>query len=179
MYNPISTYRIQFNKDFTFSNFLEYPDYFSILGVGTIYAGPVLAAAPGSMHGYDVVDPQVFNSEIGTKKEFDEIVRRLKNMNIGWLQDIVPNHMAINHLNSWLMDVLENGRHSKYASFFDIDFDHPDFNEKVILPFLGSSDEAAVENGEINLVYKNDKVFFGYFDYIFPVNEKSLTDILD
>lgn len=179
MYNPISTYRIQFNKDFTFRKFLDYLDYFSTLGAGTIYAGPVFAAAPGSMHGYDVVDPHIFNPEIGTKKEFDEIVRRLKNMNIGWLQDIVPNHMAINHLNSWLMDVLENGRYSEYASFFDIDFDHPDFNEKLILPFLGSSDEEAAENGEIRLICKNDKIYFGYFDYIFPVNMKILTDILD
>ncbi len=179
MYNPISTYRIQFNKDFTFREFLEHLDYFSILGTGTIYAGPVFAAAPGSMHGYDVVDPHRFNPEIGTKKEFDEIVRRLKNMNIGWLQDVVPNHMGINHQNDWLMDVLENGRHSRYSSFFDIDFDHPGFNEKIGLPFLGSSDEEAVENGEIKLSVKNDKLCFVYFDFVFPVNVKSIADILD
>lgn len=178
MYNPISTYRIQFNKDFTFRNFLEHLDYFSILGAGTIYASPVFASVPGSIHGYDVTDPLTFNPEIGTKKEFDEIVRRLKNMNIGWLQDVVPNHMAISHLNERLMDVLENGRDSKYASFFDVDFDHPDLKEKIILPFLGSSDEDAVENGEIKLAYRNDKFYFEYFDLIFPVNMKSLGNIL-
>jgi maltooligosyltrehalose synthase len=74
MYNPISTYRIQFNKDFTFKDFKDNLEYFTLLGIGTIYASPVFKSTPGSVHGYDVTDPHVFNPEIGNEQEFDEII---------------------------------------------------------------------------------------------------------
>jgi malto-oligosyltrehalose synthase/4-alpha-glucanotransferase len=178
MYNPVSTYRIQFNKDFSFRNFSEHIHYFSSLGPGTIYASPVFSAVPGSMHGYDITDPHSFNPEIGTADDFNAIIRQLKLMKIGWLQDIVPNHMALNPGNYRLMDVLEHGRNSEYANYFDIDFDHPDFSGKIILPFLGSSTEEALENGEIQVSLKNGRILFQYFDFIFPVNDDSVISIL-
>jgi maltooligosyltrehalose synthase len=101
MYNPRSTYRIQFNKEFTFRHFLDRIEYFALLGTGAIYASPVFAATTGSMHGYDVTDPLRFNYEIGSGYEFDEIVTRLNTLEIGWIQDIVPNHMAFHYENRW------------------------------------------------------------------------------
>lgn len=174
MYNPVSTYRIQFNRDFTFSDLLKNIEYISFLGPRTIYASPVFAAAPGSTHGYDVVNPHVFNPEIGSAEEFNSVVRRMKEMGIGWIQDIVPNHMAFHNANMWLMDVLENGRDSEFASFFDIDFDHPDFDGKIFLPFLGNSAEEIIEKGELKLSLKNEKIVFDYFGFWFPVNKKTL-----
>src|SRR3978361_206654 len=109
MYNPISTYRLQFHKGFTFSDFKKILPYLHELGVKTIYASPIFEATPGSNHGYDVVNPHRINPEIGTMSELKEISTILKAQGIGWLQDIVPNHMAFHPNNDWLMDVLENG----------------------------------------------------------------------
>ena len=178
MYNPVSTYRIQFNKDYTFKQLIDNIDYFSLLGIGTIYASPVFEAVPGSMHGYDMVDPNFINPEIGSEAEFDEIINILKNRNIGWMQDIVPNHMAFHDNNTWLMDVLENGKLSKYADYFDIDFAHPDFGEKMMIPVLGNTMEDAVEQGEIKLAWRKKHFVFTYYDYSFPINIETLTSIV-
>ncbi len=178
MYNPISTYRIQFNKEFTFKQFIDNIEYFSLLGIGTIYASPVFEAAPGSMHGYDVVDPNFINPEIGSEAEFDEIINILKNRNIGWMQDIVPNHMAFHDNNTWLMDVLENGKLSKYADYFDIDFAHPHFGDKLMIPVLGNTMEDAIEQGEIKLAWRKQHFVFTYYDYCFPINIETLTSIV-
>src|SRR5688500_8035951 len=99
MYNPISTYRIQFHKDFNFSEFQKILSYFAHLGISTIYASPVFESTPGSIHGYDALNPNRINSEIGTQTEFMEINRTLKEHGMGWLQDIVPNHMAFDTKN--------------------------------------------------------------------------------
>lgn len=178
MYNPLSTYRIQFNKDFTFRDLEKQLNYFSLLGIGTIYASPVFAAAPGSMHGYDIIDPHFFNHELGTRNDFNRISDRLRAMNIGWLQDIVPNHMAFHHDNHILMDVLEYGKSSDYASYFDIDFEHIDLRDKVMIPILGSTLEEAVDTGQLKIKLKGDKIVFEYFDHILPVNRDSLISIL-
>src|SRR5689334_783252 len=119
MYNPVSTYRLQFNKDFTFKDAEGLVDYFAAMGIRTVYASPVFAAVPGSMHGYDVVNPFVINTEIGTEDHLRALVAKLKDRGIGWIQDIVPNHMAYHPLNPWLMDTLEKGPLSPYAQAFD------------------------------------------------------------
>ncbi len=112
MFDPNSTYRIQFNKDFNFNQFEKVIPYLADLGIRTIYASPIFKAVPGSMHGYDVTDPLSINPEIGTVAELRAISKKLKRLGIGWLQDIVPNHMAFHPENAWLMDVLKNGRDS-------------------------------------------------------------------
>ena len=178
MYNPVSTYRVQFSKDYSFRQFSEHLDYLSQLGVGTIYASPVFSAVSGSMHGYDIINPHNFNPEIGSLEDFDRIVNRLRIKKIGWMQDIVPNHMAFHPENYWLTDVLEHGRNSEYASYFDIDFDHPDFGGKIIIPFLGSSVEEALKKGEIQVSVRNGRIVFQYYDFIFPVNDESLISYL-
>ena len=112
MYDPIATYRIQFNKDFTFSRFQKTIEYLQKLGVGTIYASPIFAAVPGSMHGYDGTNPNAINAEIGSQEQLIDISNALKAGGIGWLQDIVPNHMGVHPDNEWLMDMLEKGKQS-------------------------------------------------------------------
>src|SRR5215216_1738196 len=119
MYNPIATYRIQFHKNFSFQDFEQIIPYLQKLGISTIYASPVFEAVSDSMHGYDGLNPNNINPEIGTQKELVQISNRLKENCIGWLQDIVPNHMAYHHKNPLLMDVLEKGPQSLYASYFD------------------------------------------------------------
>ena len=136
--NPVSTYRIQFNKDFTFSDFEKIIPYLEQLGIKTIYASPVFEATPGSTHGYDGTDPNKINPEIGTEEQLEKISNELKKRNMNWLQDIVPNHLSFHENNKWLMDVLEKGPSSQYASYFDIIWDHPDFNGRLMVPFPDS-----------------------------------------
>src|SRR5688572_23571344 len=136
---PSSTYRIQFNKEFTFKDLENVTNYLDKLGISTIYASPILKAVPGSMHGYDVADPHTINPELGTYEELKKISIRLHERNMEWLQDIVPNHMAFDLYNDRLKDVLERGRYSVYYRYFDIDWNHPaeDLKGKVMVPVLG------------------------------------------
>ncbi len=177
MFNPVSTCRIQFNKKYTFRDFLNDIDYLSTLGISSIYASPVFEAVPGSVHGYDVTNPLRINPEIGTYEEFIKISDVLKNRNIGWVQDIVPNHMAFHDRNAWLMDVLEKGSRSEYAVFFDIDFSHPDLNGKLMVPFLGKPVKDAIDSHEIVAELLEGKPVFRYFDYIFPFNDESIKEL--
>jgi maltooligosyltrehalose synthase len=116
MYNPISTYRLQFRKQFGFKDAGNLAAYFDKLGIGTIYASPVLEAVQGSVHGYDGINPCKINPEIGTREELEWLCDELKKKHIGWLQDIVPNHMAYDTSNPWLADVLEKGRRSPFSA---------------------------------------------------------------
>src|SRR5690242_10290326 len=137
-FNPVSTYRIQFNSEFTFAHFEKIIPYLHQLGVRTIYASPVFASTPGSTHGYDATDPNKINPEIGTEEQLVRISNELKKRNMFWLQDIVPNHLAYHDNNAYLMDVFEKGQASPFAPWFDILWDHPDFNGKLMVPFPGS-----------------------------------------
>ncbi|MGN6568165.1 MAG: alpha-amylase family glycosyl hydrolase, partial [Flavipsychrobacter sp.] len=139
MFNPQSTYRIQFNKSFTFDDFEKIIPYLQQLGIKTLYASPIFKAVPGSTHGYDVTCPLQINPEIGTIDQLYKISEQLKAAGISWMQDIVPNHMAFHPDNTWLMDVLEHGESSKYAECFDIDWQHPAYKGKLLLPGLGKS----------------------------------------
>lgn len=120
---PRATYRLQLNRDFTFARATEIVPYLAALGISHCYVSPCLKARPGSMHGYDIVDHNSFNPEIGTAEEFDRLVGVLHEHSMGLIMDIVPNHMAVmGSDNAWWLDVLENGEASIYASFFDIDW---------------------------------------------------------
>lgn len=179
MYIPSSTYRIQFNKGFTFINLEAWLEYLTSLGIGAIYASPVFEAVPGSNHGYDVTNPHVFNQEIGTEAEFENISNFLKSKNIGWIQDIVPNHMAFHPQNAWLMDVLEKGKQSAYSGYFDIDWNHPVYSNKVMVPILGKTLEQAVKDGEIKLEWENGGFFICYYDFRIPASGESFHELLE
>lgn len=167
MYNPVSTYRIQFHKDFTFAKLEAAIPYLIQLGIKTLYASPIFEAVPGSTHGYDGINPHRINPEIGTEEELRRISARLREAGIGWLQDIVPNHMAFDPRNAWLMDVLEKGKASEFANYFDILWDD---NEKMMVPFLGGILEEVVEKGELEVKEQEGKWYFDYFDNLYPIN---------
>jgi len=173
MFNPVSTYRLQFQKSFSFEDFDKVIEYLQQLGVSTIYASPVFEAAPGSVHGYDVLNPHRVNPEIGSNDQLEDISRRLKEKGIGWLQDIVPNHMAFDPHNKWLFDVLEKGKRSPFARFFDILWDSTVYDGRLMAPFLGSNLEECIDKGEIKLVLNGDGAFLNYYDKYYPLSPAS------
>ena len=180
MYNPVNTYRIQFHKGFNFDDFEQIIPYLENLGVSTIYASPVFTSVPGSMHGYDGVNPLQINPEIGTIGQLKSISKSLKEKNIGWIQDIVPNHMAYHPNNQWLMDVLENGLASPYANFFDDSLtDEQLFKGPIMLPFLGSDLEQVITNGELKIERDGDKAVFKYAEQIWPLRKDTYPDAKD
>jgi len=173
MYNPVSTYRIQFQKEFSFDDFEKIISYLQRLGIQTVYASPIFESVSGSVHGYDVLNPQNINPEIGTKAQFENISLQLKQNNIGWLQDIVPNHMAFDVNNTWLMDVLEKGKHSQYASFFDILWNSKLYNGQIMVPFIGGSLEETIQKGETELSIKGNGIYLNYYENHYPLHPNS------
>ncbi len=168
MFNPVSTYRIQFHSAFTFSDFEEIIPYLHQLGIKTIYASPIFKAVPGSMHGYDGLDPNEINPELGTLADLRRISGILKSLNMYWLQDIVPNHMAFHPGNDWLMDVLKHGEDSVYRKYFDI-ISEDLAVDPLMVPFLGDDLEAVLSRGELELVAEADRWFIKYYDSIWPL----------
>ena len=168
---PSSTYRLQFNKNFRLRDAISIIDYLDALGITDIYASPVFKARAGSLHGYDIVDHNRLNPETGTVEELAEALEKLKSLGMGWVQDIVPNHMSYDSANAMLMDVMEKGRSSRYISFFDIEWDHPyeGIREKVLAPFLGRIYGEALEAGEIRLAYSGDGLTVNYFANRYPL----------
>ncbi len=168
VYNPACTYRLQFQREFTFADFEKVVPYLRDLGISTIYASPVFAAMPGSNHGYDGTDPARVNPEIGSIDQFRKIAQSLKTENIGWLQDIVPNHMAFSSLNPWIADVMENGSASPFAAFFDIDWKQG----PLMAPFLGDELNSVLERNELQLKVQGGRIGLAYFDAFFPLNKQ-------
>lgn len=169
---PSSTYRVQLNKDFTFEKLSTIIDYLHRLGISTIYAAPILKSTKGSAHGYDVVDAHQLDPEIGTIEELRSIARLLRERNMIWLQDIVPNHMAFDTSNHRLMDVLERGPHSPFYNYFDINWNHPDskLNGKVMVPFLGSELDVSIRDKHLQLSFANNGFEVNYYDTRYPLS---------
>lgn len=168
---PNATYRIQFNAAFGFRQAEEILDYLLGLGVSHIYASPIFKAQKGSAHGYDVVDPNQLNPELGSPEDFEALVAQLRDKGMYWIQDIIPNHMAFASSNRMLMDVLENGRNSRYFDYFDIDWNHfyEDLKGKLLAPFLGRFYAECLEQGEIYLTYAESGLAVHYYDLSLPV----------
>jgi (1->4)-alpha-D-glucan 1-alpha-D-glucosylmutase len=166
-----ATYRLQFNKDFTFQDALKVVDYLADLGITHVYASPIFSSRRGSTHGYDVTDPTRVNPELGTEADFAAFQEKLRERGLGLILDIVPNHMSASSDNSWWMDVLENGPDSAYASYFDIDWHPPSrmLEGKVLLPVLGRPFGEALEHQELKLALIEGKFFVQYFEALFPL----------
>jgi (1->4)-alpha-D-glucan 1-alpha-D-glucosylmutase len=162
---PVATYRLQFNAQFTFADAKKIVGYLHDLGITDIYASPLLRPRKGSTHGYDVVDTGSLNPELGPPEELTPL---------GLVLDIVPNHMAASHENSWWMSVLENGPHSRFLHYFDIDWR----NDKVLLPILGRPYGEALESAEIQLDFDADGFFFLYYDKRLPLAPQSYPIVL-
>ncbi len=162
---PVSTYRLQFNRDFGFVEALRIVDYLSDLGITDLYASPILKARPGSMHGYDVIDPTQINSELGTPEQFNQLVETLQAKGMGLVLDIVPNHMAANVDNPWWFDVLEKGQGSRYAAFFDVNWE----SKKVLLPILSRPYGEVLENEELVIGFERGRLILRYHEQKLPI----------
>ncbi|MBI5569095.1 MAG: malto-oligosyltrehalose synthase [Desulfomonile tiedjei] len=169
---PVATYRIQFSPSFGFEDARKVVPYLAKLGVTHLYASPIFKARKGSQHGYDVVDPNQLNPELGSVQDFEHLVDALKEKGMDWVQDVVPNHMAFDSQNEMLMDILESGQRSGYFPFFDIDWEHSYENIKgrVLAPFLGRFYGQTLEDGEITLHYAQEGLAVRYFHLVFPVS---------
>jgi (1->4)-alpha-D-glucan 1-alpha-D-glucosylmutase len=177
---PSATYRIQFNAGFTFRQALAILPYLEELGISDLYSSPIFLAHKGSTHGYDVINPLEINPDLGTMEEFTALTDALRARGMGWLQDVVPNHMAYDQQNPYLVDVLENGPSSPFYNFFDIDWEHPYevLRGRVLAPFLGDFFGKALENGEIRLTYDEQGFSVNYYDMRFPLRIESYHSIL-
>jgi (1->4)-alpha-D-glucan 1-alpha-D-glucosylmutase len=182
---PTATYRVQFNLNFRFADAEALVPYLHDLGISDLYASPRFQARRGSSHGYDVADPMLVNSELGTEEEFDRLAARLRQYGMGLLLDIVPNHMAASSENPWWMDVLENGRQSRYAAFFDIDWEPQGIkvatleNNRVILPILARPYADILWSQGIRLRFDDCGLFFQYEDHRLPLNPGTYRDTLE
>jgi (1->4)-alpha-D-glucan 1-alpha-D-glucosylmutase len=164
---PIATWRAQFTPQWRFGNAAQLAEYLANLGISDLYASPILEARAGSTHGYDVTDPLRIRGELGGPEAFAALCDAMRARGMGIVLDIVPNHMAADPGNPWWWDVLKRGRASRYARFFDIDWDAA--GGKVILPVLGRSLEEALAAGELALDASGDEPVVRYFDKQFPV----------
>ncbi|HQR53495.1 MAG TPA: malto-oligosyltrehalose synthase [Burkholderiales bacterium] len=172
---PRATYRLQLHRDFGFRQAAQLVPYLARLGVSHVYCSPYLKARPGSHHGYDIIDHNALNPEIGSREDFDAFVDALKSSAMGHILDMVPNHMGVmGGDNAWWLDVLENGHASHYAEFFDIDWDPASaaLKGKVLVPVLGDHYGALLERGEIRLAYEAATGSFSvyYYEHRFPVD---------
>lgn len=179
---PNATYRIQFNQEFKFADALEIIPYLHELGISHIYSSPILAAKPGSHHGYDVVDYHYLNHEIGELNDFEELNKLLAKLEMGIVLDIVPNHMFIGHpSNKWWQDILENGQNSPFADFFDIDWhtSQEDLENKVLLPLLDEEYGQALENKKIKIIFKNGIFYISVNNSLLLTDPKSWISLLE
>jgi (1->4)-alpha-D-glucan 1-alpha-D-glucosylmutase len=178
-----ATYRLQFHSGFTFRDATEMVPYLAALGISHLYASPIMQARPGSTHGYDIIDHNRLNPEIGTEADFRTLVDALHAHGMGLILDFVPNHMGVGSDNRWWTDVLEWGQKSLFAPYFDINWDpvRPDLKGRVLLPVLGDHYGAVLENGEIALRFNREEGSFSawYYDHRFPISPRSYATILE
>lgn len=178
---PTATYRLQLHSEFGFEAAAAIADYLHALGISHVYSSPYLQAAPGSKHGYDVVDPHRVNEELGGAEAHDSFCIELGRNDLGQVLDIVPNHMAISaRRNRYWWDVLENGPASKYAFFFDIDWQQSQekLRNKLLVPILGDHYGRVLARGELKLQRNGGEFFVKYSDNELPAAPKSLSRIL-
>lgn len=171
---PVATYRLQFNSAFTFRDARRIVPYLAQLGITDIYASPLLRPRTGSTHGYDIVDANSLNPQLGTPDDFTELHGELDRHGMGLLLDIVPNHMAASHENSWWMSVLENGPLSRFVHYFDIDWR----DDKVLLPILGKPYGETLEGGELKLGFDEEGFFVAYWEKRLPVAPQAYQIVL-
>ena len=179
---PSSTYRLQFNRWFTFAQAREIVPYLHALGVSDAYASPYFQAGAESLHGYDITDHNKLNLAVGSRADYDSWIAELHAHSMGQVVDFVPNHVGIAEpLNQWWMDVLENGPSSRYAPYFDIDR-HPlksDLRDKVLLPILSDQYGRVLERGELRVHFEEGTFYLRYGDRRLPVAPGTYRYILE
>ena len=173
----IATYRVQLRPGFGFSEAAAIAGYLAALGVSHLYSSPSLQAAAGSLHGYDVVDPGRLNAELGGAAGHARLTARLAELGLGQVLDIVPNHMAVGgRANAWWWDVLEHGAESRYADYFDIDWDppQPELAGLVLVPALGDHYGRVLEAGELTVRVQGQEASLHYHEHELPLARRTL-----
>lgn len=179
---PRATARLQFHPGFTLDDAVSVTPYLSRLGISHIYASPITTARRGSTHGYDVIDPMRVNPELGGEAALGRLSEALRRHGMGLVLDIVPNHMAVGgDDNPWWLDVLEHGRASPHASWFDIEWQpiEPGLAGKMLVPFLGGPYGEVLESGELTLRFDEGMgtFFVAYHDHRFPLSPESRREL--
>ena len=183
-----ATYRLQMHAGFTFADAAAVTPYLGELGVSHLYLSPVLAAAPGSQHGYDVLDHSRVNPELGGSDGLEELAATARQHGLGIVLDVVPNHMALvapEYLNAPLWDVLAHGRQATHAHWFDVDWDVLD--GRIGMPVLWDSLEDVLAKGDLRLGQEHGGRVLRYHDHVFPVARSTwdgdmhaeVSDVLD
>ena len=178
-----ATVRLQFHHHFTLDDARELVPYLHRLGISHIYASPLLKSRPGSTHGYDIVDHNAIDSELGGEPALRRLVEALRRHEMGLILDIVPNHMGVGGAdNAWWLDVLEWGRASPFADYFDIDWDPPDasLRGRLLAPFLGKPYGECLEDGELQLRFDeaDGRLFVKYYGHRFPIAPRDYASVL-
>src|SRR5579862_639007 len=176
-----ATYRVQLNAGFTFDDAAAIAGYLAALGVSHLYCSPYLQATKGSTHGYDVTDPTRLNAELGGAGGYRRMTGRLAEAGLRQVLDIVPNHMALaGRANAWWWGVLENGRASRYAGYFDIDWrplpcqrDAP-----VLMPVLGDHYGRILDAGLVTVGRSDASFTVRYAEHEAPLSPRTLDDLL-
>lgn len=168
---PTATLRLQFHRGFGLAAAAALVPYFARLGISHVYASPVATARPGSMHGYDAIDATTVNPELGGEAGLRDLAAALRAAGLGLVLDIVPNHMAAVPANRWWADLLRHGRTSRYARWFDVDWDADD---RIVLPILGDSLEAELAAGR----FARDGDALAWHDHRLPLADGTASDDL-
>src|SRR2546428_528615 len=179
---PSATYRLQFNRWFTFSQAREIVPYLEAVGVTDAYASPYFQAGAESLHGYDITDHNKLNAAIGSREEYDSWIAELHAHSMGQVLDFVPNHVGIAEpLNEWWMDVLENGPSSRYAPYFDIDWQplKSDLRDKVLLPILSDQYGRVLERGELQVRFEEGTFYLLYGERRLPIAPGTYRHVLE
>src|SRR5512132_2789887 len=169
---PTCTYRLQFNRWFTFAQASEIVAYLHALGVSDVYASPYFQASPDSLHGYDITDHNQLNPAIGSRADYDAWIAQLHAHGMGHVLDFVPNHVGIaDSGNEWWTDVLENGPSSRYAPYFDMDWEPliSHLRDKVLLPILSDQYGCVLERGELQVRFEEGTFYLLYGERRLPI----------
>jgi (1->4)-alpha-D-glucan 1-alpha-D-glucosylmutase len=177
---PRATYRVQLHSAFGFDQAAQVADYVEALGISHLYCSPYLQAVPGSTHGYDVIDHHEVNPDLGGPEAHKRFCLTLGRHHLGQLLDVVPNHMAIHRDNEWWWDVLENGPASRYAAYFDVDWDPPEakLRNTVLLPVLADHYGRVLEAGELRIEREGGRFVVRYHNEAWPLSPASMDGVL-
>ncbi|HEV3472204.1 MAG TPA: malto-oligosyltrehalose synthase, partial [Actinomycetota bacterium] len=177
-----ATYRVQLHAGFGFADASAIADYLSALGISHLYCSPYLQARPGSAHGYDIVDHSKLSDDLGGRDGFERMTTALESYGLGHIADVVPNHMAVpDRANRWWWDVLKHGPQSRYASYFDIDWDPPEARIKrhILMPILGDHYGRVLWTGDIGLARESDELVVTYGEHVLPLAPGTVADDAD
>ena len=181
---PRATYRLQLHRGFTFNDATALVPYLADLGISHVYCSPYLRARPGSTHGYDVVDHNALNPEIGTREDFERFVATLRGRGMGHLLDVVPNHLGVMGADSpWWLDVLENGPAAAHAGYFDIEWrpESAELANKILVPVLGEHYGHVLDQGEIEVKFDPAEGAFSawYHEHRFPIDPRDYPQLIE